>query len=94
MPSVETTHATTVSQLPTSAQSNVVLYDGSGLNVDHGAYMSQHDVVYHAPALHGAQGMPIGDGDIGAMVWCPDTLRFQIQKSDLWADPEIGRAHV
>ncbi len=67
-----------------------VLYDGSGLNVDFPSFVAQHDVVYLAPALDGSQGMPLGDGDLGAMFWCPERLLFQLHKTDLWADPEDG----
>ena len=71
---------------------NVILYDGAALNVDHNAYISQHDVVYQTPPIKGSQAMPIGDGDLGAMLWCPDCLHLQIQKSDLWADPSSQTA--
>jgi hypothetical protein len=77
---------TPVTTLPNRPDSAVTLLDGTGLNVEMPSYLSQHDVVYCSPALDGGQGMPIGNGDLGAMLWCPDGLRLQVQKSDLWAD--------
>ena len=68
---------------------NVIAFNGTALNVDYPAYISQHDVVYQSPPLRGAQAIPIGEGDIGASVWCPDGLRLQVQKGDLWSDPAL-----
>lgn len=70
-----------------NANGNVVAFSGSSMNVDHAGHVSQHDVVYLRPPTEGADGMPIGDGDLGAMVWCPGHLQLQMQKTDLWADP-------
>lgn len=67
-----------------------VYFNGQTLNVDYLSYLSQHDVVYHKLPKQGAQAMPLGDGDLGAAVWCPGSLMLQIQKSDLWADPPTG----
>ena len=82
--------AATVTHIPNRARANVRLFDGSALNVDYASYLAQHDVLYQAPPLSGSEGMPIGDGDLGAMLWCPERLRFQVQKSDLWSDPPDG----
>src|SRR5436309_2685746 len=66
-----------------------VALNGSALNIDYPSYLSQHDVVYHIPPPKGGLGMPLGDGDLGAMLWCPGHLQMQIQKSDLWDDPPL-----
>jgi len=50
-----------------------------------------HDVVYHAPAEVGAEGFPIGDGDIGVNMWTPaDHLHFTINKCNTWDDQPAG----
>src|SRR5215472_5034261 len=67
--------------------SNVIAFNGTALNIDYPAYISQHDIVYQTPPIESAQSIPIGEGDIGAAVWCPEGLSLQVQKSDLWADP-------
>lgn len=60
-------------------------FDGTNVGVDYPSYLAQHDIVYKAPPRLGEQGMPFGDGDTGAMVWCPPgEMRLQINKSDLW----------
>lgn len=70
-------------------------FNGTTVSVDYATYLSQHDVVYNSPPRLGEQGMPIGDGDLGAMVWCPPgEIRLQINKSDLWWEntpPKPGR---
>jgi hypothetical protein len=95
LPTISTADASRILTAPHNShrsQADIILYDGSGLNVDCGSYLGQHDVVYLAPALVGAQGMTLGDGDLAAMLWCPERLQFQLQKSDLWADPSDSGA--
>ncbi len=64
-----------------------VAFQGDGLNVDYASHLSQQDVVYHAPPREFYESMPLGDGDLGASVWCPGHFQLQVCKSDLWADP-------
>ncbi|HLK61424.1 MAG TPA: DUF5703 domain-containing protein, partial [Chthonomonadaceae bacterium] len=66
---------------------NGIAFNGTALNVDYAAYLAQHDLVYQVPPSSGTEAMPMGDGDLGVSLWCPKHLTFQIQKSDLWADP-------
>ena len=50
-------------------------------------YLSKHDIVYLSPPVRGYEGFPLGNGDVGGMIWCTATgLRMQINKSDLWDD--------
>ena len=47
--------------------------------------ISQHDLVYHSPPEDPILGLPIGNGDIGALVWAESgRLMFAINKSNLW----------
>jgi alpha-L-fucosidase 2 len=73
----------------------VAAFNGTSVSVDYASYLSQHDIVYQVPPRLGEQGMPIGDGDLGAMLWCPDgEVRLQINKTDLWWEnptPQLGR---
>ena len=50
--------------------------------------VARHDLVYKAPPADPAQyGMPIGNGDIGALLWCDDRRIFiAVNKCDLWDD--------
>ncbi len=70
-------------------QGSTVAFNGTSLSVDYSSYLSQHDLVYHAPPLESSQAMPIGDGDMGAMLWSPGKVMLQIQKNDLWDDPPV-----
>ena len=53
--------------------------------------LSQHDVVYLSPPEDPSLGLPIGNGDMGALVWTTDReLVLAINKCDTW-DDEQGR---
>ena len=52
-----------------------------GLEVDYGKFLSRNDVVYLGPARQGWQGVPLGNGRLGAMVWQPDGIRLQLNSS-------------
>jgi len=55
------------------------------------AYPSRHDVVYRSPAGEGAEGFPLGDGRLGAILWTPpEEIRFAINKCDAWDDQRPG----
>lgn len=57
--------------------------------VDMPAYLARHDIVYQSPGCDGYEGFPMGNGDLGGMVWCaPTGLRLQINKSDLWDEKD------
>ncbi len=47
-------------------------------SVDMKGVVSHQDVLYLAPARHGWEGMPLGNGTLGAQVWQPDALQFQL----------------
>ena len=51
--------------------------------------MSQHDVVYLSPMEDPTQGLPIGNGDIGALLWTEDgKLLISVNKCDVWDDSD------
>lgn len=59
-----------------------------GLNVDYENYLSKHDIVFQTPNYEGFEGLTIGNGDIGGMVWCTKSgIEIQINKSDLYDKP-------
>ena len=61
------------------------------IKVDYEKYLSQHDIVYLSPAVEGFEGLPIGNGDLGAMMWTPpEEIRWTINKCDLWDDGPDG----
>ena len=54
-------------------------------DVDMPAYLSRHDIVYLSPPYEGFEGLPLGNGDLGAMIWnTPRGLELQINKTDTW----------
>lgn len=53
--------------------------------------VSQHDLVYLSPPQDPTLGMPIGNGDLGALLWSTDNgLVLPINKSDAWDDDLPG----
>ena len=51
-------------------------------------YLSKHDIVYKTPAYEGFEGFPVGNGDMGGMVWNSfNGLEVQLNKSDLFDQP-------
>jgi alpha-L-fucosidase 2 len=52
------------------------------------SYLARHDIVYQSPPMEGWEGLPIGNGDLGAMLWCTKTgITLQVNKSDAWDQP-------
>ena len=56
--------------------------------------LSQHDVVYLSPPEDPTLGLPIGNGDLGALAWTTEReLVLAINKCDTWDDEEAGSFH-
>ncbi len=56
--------------------------------------LSQHDVVYLSPPEDPTLGLPIGNGDLGALVWTTRReLVLAINKCDTWDDNKRGHFH-
>lgn len=71
------------------AQTNSGPTHGSStlLPVDYQKLVSRADLHYESPARRGDEGMPIGNGRMGSLVWTtPSTLRFQINRPDVFAE--------
>ncbi|WP_316817863.1 glycosyl hydrolase family 95 catalytic domain-containing protein [Pedobacter nyackensis] len=48
-------------------------------------YLSKHDIVYLSPTQLEAEGFPMGNGNMGGMIWNNDNgIELQINKNDLW----------
>jgi hypothetical protein len=53
---------------------------GELLDVDYGVLVSRADLVYDRPVSHSEEGMPLGNGRMGSLVWtAPTALRLQIK---------------
>ncbi|MBQ9552517.1 MAG: hypothetical protein IJU96_07100 [Clostridia bacterium] len=50
-----------------------------------------HDIVYGTPMNRPQEGLPLGDGDTGALLWLEkDAVHINLGKSDLWQDAPAG----
>lgn len=55
-------------------------------------YLSKHDIVYFSPTQLEAEGFPLGNGDMGGMIWNnPNGIELQINKNDLWTNPILSK---
>lgn len=58
-------------------------------NISWPGRVSRYDLVYKSPPIDPMQGIPLGNGEIGALFWCEDSkLIIALNKSDLWDDAE------
>src|SRR3954469_3525390 len=54
--------------------------------VDFRKLVSRADLSYDRPASRSEEGMPVGNGRMGSLVWTtPEALRFQINRVDVFA---------
>jgi alpha-L-fucosidase 2 len=56
--------------------------------------LSRYDLVYQSPPVDPLQGIPLGNGEIGVLIWCEDSkIIAAVNKSDLWDDAAFGPFH-
>lgn len=56
--------------------------------------ISQYDLVCLSPPSDPMQGIPLGNGDTGVLIWCENSkIIAAINKSDLWDDALFGTFH-
>ncbi|MBN1346412.1 MAG: glycoside hydrolase N-terminal domain-containing protein [Phycisphaerae bacterium] len=74
------------------AQSPIATEKASSLlDVNHPAVVSRSDLIYQSPAARPVEGLPIGNGRMGTLVWTtPDAIRFQINRCDVFA---VNKTH-
>src|ERR1035437_11972 len=57
------------------------------LDVDFQKLASRADLVYDKPASRSEEGIPVGNGRMGSLVWTtPASLRFQINRVDVYGN--------
>ena len=62
-------------------------FGASLLSVDYHKLVSRADLDYEAPATRSEEGMPVGNGRTGSLVWTtPSALKFQINRVDVFAE--------
>lgn len=60
---------------------------GELLNVNYPALVSRADLDYATPARRSEEGMPVGNGRMGSLVWTtPSALHLQINRCDVFAE--------
>src|SRR5689334_22543068 len=57
------------------------------LDVDYRRLVSRADLDYTTPAARSEEGMPVGNGQMGSLVWTsPSAMKFQINRVDVFAE--------
>jgi hypothetical protein len=57
------------------------------LTVDYRSVISKADIVYDTPVQRSEEGLPMGNGRMGSLVWTtPSALKFQINRVDVFAE--------
>jgi hypothetical protein len=57
------------------------------LGVDHRKLVSRADLHYDQPVARSEEGLPVGNGRMGSLVWTtPSALKFQINRVDVFAN--------
>ncbi len=60
---------------------------GSLMEVDYKSLVSRADLDYEEPVTRSEEGMPVGNGRMGSLVWtAPSALKFQINRVDVFAE--------
>ncbi|HLK64094.1 MAG TPA: DUF5703 domain-containing protein [Bryobacteraceae bacterium] len=63
------------------------IYAQGILSVDYGKLAARADLQYEQPASRSEEGMPVGNGRMGSLVWSsPSALHFQINRADVFAE--------
>jgi hypothetical protein len=81
----------TASAAPLDAQDQ----PSSLLAVDFRKLISRADLVYDKPVERSEEGMPVGNGRMGSLVWTtPRQLRFQVNRADVYANNSASTSFV
>jgi Glycosyl hydrolase family 95 catalytic domain/Domain of unknown function (DUF5703) len=57
------------------------------IDINYRALVSRADLDYTNPAVRSEEGMPVGNGRMGSLVWTtPSALKFQINRTDVFAE--------
>jgi hypothetical protein len=64
-------------------------------NLDWPGRISRYDLVYLSPPVDPMQGIPLGNGDVSALVWCEGSkIVVVLNKCDLWDDSQTGKPEI
>ncbi len=70
-----------------------VLSQRSILNIDYARLVSRADLVYDKPVQRSEEGMPVGNGTMGSLVWTtPTAFHTQLNRVDVFANNSASNA--
>ena len=72
---------------PQASAGNLAELPSELTEADVRSLISQSDLVYAQPAARSEEGIPVGNGRMGSLVWTtPSQLRFQVNRADVYAN--------
>ena len=72
---------------PAAAQTPGARGASTLLSVDYAKLVSRADLSWDMPASRSEEGMPVGNGRMGSLVWTsPSAIKFQINRPDVFAE--------
>ena len=70
-----------------------VFAESSILSVDYRNLVSRADLTYEKPVVRAEEGLPVGNGTMGSLVWTsPSSLKFQLNRVDVYAANSYTRS--
>jgi hypothetical protein len=63
------------------------------LSVNYRKLVSRADLTYDKPVIRSEDGLPVGNGRMGSLVWTsPSALKFQINRVDVYANNSYSKS--
>lgn len=73
--------------LPLLSNAQQIKTNGPGDQINYPDLISHADLVYHQPVINSEAGMPVGNGNMGSLVWTtPSAIHFQINRVDIFGN--------
>jgi hypothetical protein len=70
-----------------------ILAESSMLTVDYKSLVSRADLTYEKPVVRAEEGLPVGNGTMGSLVWTsPTALKFLINRVDVYSMNSYSRS--
>lgn len=62
--------------------------------IDRPGYLKQYETVFQKPILDGGSALPVGNGDLAAVIWQPGDLTIMLNKCDIGGASQAARLVV
>ena len=77
-----------------SAETADPLESALRFRVDREGYLKQFDPIFLRPIREGQNALPVGNGDLAAVIWQPEDLVVMLNKCDVGGTSQVGRLRI